>query len=144
MFPAGSLRNKNWGNRGFETPISLRNVDKSCEAEVLENRYYRRNYKMAYSKRPMRRSALIGPWGVGAIVPFPNDESLMIAGLDMWRYNKKEDFIIKDDRLKNVSALANCAGLRTIEKKILILKTVTLQYQQLDFPLGIIVHIVAL
>ena len=41
MFPAGSLRNKNWGNRGFETPISLRNVDKSCEAEVLENRYYR-------------------------------------------------------------------------------------------------------
>ena len=44
---------------------------------------------MAYSNRPMRRSALIGPWGVGAIVPFPNDESLMIAGLDMWRYNDK-------------------------------------------------------
>ena len=42
---------------------------------------------MAYNNRPMRRSALIGPWGVGAIVPFPNDESLMIAGLDMWRYN---------------------------------------------------------
>lgn len=41
MFPTGSLRNKNWGNRGFETPISLRNVDKSCEAEVLENRHYR-------------------------------------------------------------------------------------------------------
>lgn len=55
---------------------------------------------MAYPKRPMRRSALIGPWGVGAIVPFPNDESLMIAGLDMWRYNNKEDFLIKDDRLK--------------------------------------------
>ena len=42
---------------------------------------------MAFSKRPMRRSALIGPWGVGAIVPFPNDEALMIAGLDAWRYN---------------------------------------------------------
>ena len=42
---------------------------------------------MAFNNRPMRRSALIGPWGVGAIVPFPNDESLMIAGLDMWRYN---------------------------------------------------------
>lgn len=54
---------------------------------------------MAFSKRPMRRSALIGPWGVGAIVPFPNDESLMIAGLDAWRYNDPKPFIIKDSRL---------------------------------------------
>lgn len=54
---------------------------------------------MAYSKRPMRRSALIGPWGVGAIVPFPNDESLMIAGLDAWRYQNEKPFIIKDERL---------------------------------------------
>lgn len=54
---------------------------------------------MAYSNKPMRRSALIGPWGVGAIVPFPNDESLMIAGLDMWRYNDPSAFIIKDERL---------------------------------------------
>lgn len=54
---------------------------------------------MSFSKRPMRRSALIGPWGVGAIVPFPNDESLMIAGLDAWRYNEPKPFIIKDDRL---------------------------------------------
>lgn len=55
---------------------------------------------MAMQYRPMRRSALIGPWGVGAIVPFPNDESLMIAGLDMWRYNYPEQFIIKDERLQ--------------------------------------------
>jgi hypothetical protein len=48
----------------------------------------------------MRRSALIGPWGVGAIVPFPNDESLMIAGLDMWRYNDPSPFVIKDERLQ--------------------------------------------
>lgn len=54
---------------------------------------------MAYNNRPMRRSALIGPWGVGAIVPFPNDESLMIAGLDMWRYNDTTPFVIKDERL---------------------------------------------
>ena len=54
---------------------------------------------MAVSIRPMRRSALIGPWGVGAIVPFPNDESLMIAGLDAWRYNDPAPFVIKDDRL---------------------------------------------
>lgn len=50
--------------------------------------------------RPMRRNSLIGPWGVGAIVPFPNDESLMIAGLDMWRYNNTEEFVIKDERLE--------------------------------------------
>lgn len=55
---------------------------------------------MAYSKRPVRRSALIGPWGVGAIVPFPNDESLMIAGLDMWRYNNIHSFRIEDARLQ--------------------------------------------
>lgn len=55
---------------------------------------------MAYSDRPVRRSALIGPWGVGAIVPFPNDESLMIAGLDMWRYNNTRPFLIEDERLQ--------------------------------------------
>jgi len=54
---------------------------------------------MAYSNRPIRRSALISPWGVGAIVPFPNDESLMIAGLDMWRYNNERPFVIEDERL---------------------------------------------
>ena len=54
---------------------------------------------MAIFKRPMRRSALIGPWGVGAIVPFPNDESLMIAGLDAWRYNDPKPFVIRDTRL---------------------------------------------
>lgn len=50
-------------------------------------------------QRPMRRSSLISPWGVGAIVPFVNDESLMIAGLDMWRYGNSSDFIIDDERL---------------------------------------------
>ncbi len=55
---------------------------------------------MAFTNKPMRRSALIGPWGVGAIVPFPNDESLMIAGLDMWRYNEPSPFIIKDELLQ--------------------------------------------
>lgn len=50
--------------------------------------------------KPMRRSSLIGPWGVGSIVPFPNDESLMIAGLDMWRYNNSDKFVIKDERLE--------------------------------------------
>lgn len=56
---------------------------------------------MAYSIRPVRRSQLISPWGVGAIVPFPGDESLMIAGLDMWTFgNDKREFVIKDERLE--------------------------------------------
>lgn len=55
---------------------------------------------MLVFKKPMRRSALLGPWGVGAIVPFPNDESLMMAGLDMWKYSSVEPFLIKDERLQ--------------------------------------------
>lgn len=55
---------------------------------------------MIFFKKPIRQSQLISPWGVGAIVPFPNDESLMIAGLDMWRYNNAEEFQIEDERLK--------------------------------------------
>ncbi len=55
---------------------------------------------MSFSNRPLRRSALVGPWGVGAIVPFPHDESLMIAGLDMWYYTDPKPFIIKDERLE--------------------------------------------
>lgn len=39
MFQAGLLRNKNWGDRSFPTPTSMRSVDASCEAYVLENRY---------------------------------------------------------------------------------------------------------
>lgn len=53
-----------------------------------------------YNDKPIRRSQLINPWGVGAIVPFPNDESLMIAGLDRWRYNDSQDFLIIDERLQ--------------------------------------------
>lgn len=39
MFQAGSLRNAVWGTRGFPTPTSMRSVDASCEAFVLDNRY---------------------------------------------------------------------------------------------------------
>lgn len=41
MFPAGSRRNEAWGeNRGFPTPTSMRSVDASCEAYVIENGYF--------------------------------------------------------------------------------------------------------
>ncbi len=39
MYSAGSHPNEAWGKRGIETPTSMRNVDASCEAEVLKNRY---------------------------------------------------------------------------------------------------------
>lgn len=53
------------------------------------------------AERPIRRSQLISPWGIGAIVPFPGDESLMIAGLDKWNYNgHPEDFLIVEERLR--------------------------------------------
>ncbi|MFC1578974.1 DrmB family protein [Pseudomonadota bacterium] len=39
---------------------------------------------MAFNDKPVRRAQLISPFGVGAIVDFPNDESLMAAGLDVW------------------------------------------------------------
>ena len=40
MFPAGSIRNMQWGKeRSFPTPMSMRSVDSSCEARVLENGY---------------------------------------------------------------------------------------------------------
>lgn len=39
MYPAGSHPNEEWGDRGIETPTSMRSVDASCEAKVLTNRY---------------------------------------------------------------------------------------------------------
>ena len=54
-----------------------------------------------YNKYPIRRESLISPWGVGAIVPFPHDESLMVAGLDFWfdENHSIDDYIIADERL---------------------------------------------
>lgn len=56
------------------------------------------------NKYSIRRDALISPWGVGAIVPFPEDESLMVVGLDFWfrnghTFNEDDEFIIIDERL---------------------------------------------
>jgi len=39
MYFAGGHRNEAWGQRGMETPSSMRSVDASCEVEVLANRY---------------------------------------------------------------------------------------------------------
>lgn len=39
---------------------------------------------MARHNRPIRRSQLIAPFGVGALVDFPGPDSLIICGLDSW------------------------------------------------------------
>jgi hypothetical protein len=54
---------------------------------------------MNKSKKPIRRNQLLGPWGVGAIVPFLEDQTLMIAGLDKWSYEDPKPYIIDDLRL---------------------------------------------
>lgn len=44
----------------------------------------RRGGGMIIRNRPIRRSQLISPFGVGAITDFRNDEALMCAGIDSW------------------------------------------------------------
>src|SRR4051812_16760342 len=53
--------------------------------------------------KPIRRSQLISPWGVGGMVDFPRDESLMICGLDPWPFATEEcpaEFKIVEERLQ--------------------------------------------
>lgn len=55
--------------------------------------------------KPIRRSQLISPWGVGSICNFPNDESLMVCGLDAWEnefstLDGPEEFKIIEERLQ--------------------------------------------
>ena len=56
--------------------------------------------------RPIRRGQLITPWGIGSMINFPGDETLMVCGLDAWDNIYKEardglnEFIIKEERLE--------------------------------------------
>ncbi len=56
---------------------------------------------MTFNTYSIRRDNLISPWGVGALVSFPHDESLMVAGLDFWfdDDHSYKDFVIIDERL---------------------------------------------
>jgi len=56
------------------------------------------------AKRPVRRSQLISPWGIGQMINFPKDESLMVVGLDMWEekfrtISELDEFKIAEERL---------------------------------------------
>ncbi|HET9366325.1 MAG TPA: DUF1998 domain-containing protein [Candidatus Angelobacter sp.] len=54
------------------------------------------------AQKPIRRAQLITPFGVGAMVDFPRDESLMIAGLDAWYCAKQNcpELLIEEERLQ--------------------------------------------
>jgi hypothetical protein len=55
------------------------------------------------AQKPVRRSQLISPFGIGAMIDFPRDESLMVAGLDAWHYAKQScppDLLIEEERLQ--------------------------------------------
>lgn len=56
------------------------------------------------AKKPIRRAQLISPWGVGQMINFPKDESLMVAGLDLWEEKFRsisdiEEFKVIEERL---------------------------------------------
>lgn len=56
------------------------------------------------AKKPIRRSQLISPWGVGQMINFPKDESLMVVGLDIWEekfrtISELDEFKIEEPRL---------------------------------------------
>lgn len=81
----------------------MRRSDKNNEPE---NRY------------PVRKSALISPWGIGAIVPVPSGETFMVAGTEFWfdgknpldANEKLTDFEINDFRLSE-----RLAGMRFVQ-----------------------------
>ena len=55
---------------------------------------------MIIRNRPIRRSQLISPFGVGAITDFRNDEALMCAGIDSWFQGEPPvDLRISEERL---------------------------------------------
>lgn len=53
--------------------------------------------------KPIRRAQLISPFGVGAMVDFPGDESLITAGLDAWPFASDPcpaDWFVTEERLQ--------------------------------------------
>lgn len=52
-------------------------------------------------EKSIRRTQLISPWGVGSVLSLPNNNSVMIAGLDYWNFRHDSSLIIEDNRLVN-------------------------------------------
>lgn len=56
-----------------------------------------------FAQKPVRRASLVSPWGVGSMLDFPGDESLMTAGLDAWPKALDEcptDWKVVEERLQ--------------------------------------------
>lgn len=54
--------------------------------------------------RPIRRTQVISPFGVGALMDFRHDESLMMTGLDIWpKANEAcpDDWLVREERLEH-------------------------------------------
>lgn len=54
-------------------------------------------------QKPVRRAQLIGTFGIGAMVDFPRDESLMLAGLDAWPFAGQRcpaEWVVVEERLQ--------------------------------------------
>jgi Domain of unknown function (DUF1998) len=63
----------------------------------------RRPSQTIQRRRPVRRTLLISPFGVGAITDFRNDEALICAGLDAWFVetgHPPEELKIREERLQ--------------------------------------------
>jgi hypothetical protein len=105
MYPAGTNPPEDIKARAWSTPTSMRNVDSTCEAYVIPQNTQTLTIKLNYaSKKPIRRSQLISPWGVGQMINFPKDESLMVLGLDMWEekfrtISELDEFKVTEERL---------------------------------------------
>lgn len=55
------------------------------------------------AQKPIRRAQLISTFGVGAMVDFPRDESLMTAGLDAWPFANQrcpDEWVVIEERLQ--------------------------------------------
>jgi|SRR5665213_46368 len=55
------------------------------------------------AQNPVRRAQLISTFGIGAMVDFPRDESLMTAGLDAWPFARgrcPDEWIVVEERLQ--------------------------------------------
>lgn len=59
-----------------------------------------------FQKRPLRRTQLISPWGIGQMINFPGDESLMVCSLDAWESTYQDapdsysEFVFHEERLE--------------------------------------------
>ena len=76
---------------------------RTCEKCSRLHKYTAYSDSEMVNSKPIRRSQLISPFGVGALVDFRGDESLMTAGLEAWPLALEEcplDWLVVEERLQ--------------------------------------------